>query len=558
MGKGNRVRTQNADERKAKKEAAIKKAAKEKLYQRITTIVASVLAIALVFGFVWAAFLGDFFGSRSVHKAVTMKTENYSVSAAQFNYLYMSTYMSYQGYASYLGFSTETPLEDQAYTANGIEGYTWQDYFIDETKTAVRELLVLCEAAKERGIELDEESKTTIDSSIESLKSAAEDQGVSFERFVEAYYGDYINEEDIRTCMEMQILAGKAAEALEADPTYTDEQLEEESSNNLSSYYYADYRALEIKADYATGATTEVITAAKAEALDTAKKILEASTDEAAFLKAVEEYYREVYNVVADDAEETADEADETAEDAEDTEKDTEDTTDTREKITESKLTEKVEATLKEANAYSTADDIGKWAFEQDADGKYIRAAGDTKLIEDATNGKYTVYVMVKPMYRNDYKTRDVRHILITVDSYDETNGLPEEEAKAKADEILAEYEAGEKTADAFGELAVEHSQDSSASVGGLYENVYKGQMVDEFEEWLFAAKEEGETGIVKTTYGYHIMYYVGESEKEKWAVDAEANLRSADYEIAYEKLTEKFAVTVDDNAFKKVKQAGT
>jgi predicted nucleotidyltransferase len=67
--------------------------------------------------------------------------------------------------------------------------------------------------------------------------------------------------------------------------------------------------------------------------------------------------------------------------------------------------------------------------------------------------------------------------------------------------------------ADSFAELAKANSDDN-ADAGGLYEEVYKGQMVKEFEDWCFdPARKPGDTGVVKTTYGYHIMYFVGEGE---------------------------------------------
>ena len=35
--------------------------------------------------------------------------------------------------------------------------------------------------------------------------------------------------------------------------------------------------------------------------------------------------------------------------------------------------------------------------------------------------------------------------------------------------------------------------------------------MVSEFDEWIFdKERKSGDTGIVKSDYGYHIMYYVG------------------------------------------------
>ncbi|MBQ8696348.1 MAG: peptidyl-prolyl cis-trans isomerase, partial [Clostridia bacterium] len=349
------------------------------------------------------------------------------------------------------------------------------------------------------------------------------------------------------------VAGDKIYSAIEGETPFTDEDLAKECEDNKSTYYSSDYLSLEIKASYTTGASDDVIKEAKADAKADAEAILAKATDAEAFKKAIEEYYREVYNVVPD---ETEDEAEKTETTEETTEEETEDK---REKLTESALTEKIEKALTEGSAYTVETDLGKWLYEQDSDGKYIRAAGDSKLIEDATNGKYTVYVVVNPMYRADYKLRDVRHILIKVDSYDKTNGLPDADAKAKAEQLLQEWKDGDATEDSFGELAKKNSMDTDPSNGGLYEGVYKGQMVAEFEDWLFAAKEVGETGIVKTTYGYHVMYYVGEGEDIKWESDAEANLRAADYTKAYEALTEKFPVTVsDEKAFKKIKQAGT
>ena len=69
-------------------------------------------------------------------------------------------------------------------------------------------------------------------------------------------------------------------------------------------------------------------------------------------------------------------------------------------------------------------------------------------------------------------------------------------------------------TEENFAEVAAKYSADSNAAQGGIYENVFKGQMVAEFEDWCFdEARKAGDSDIVKTTYGYHIMYFVGEAE---------------------------------------------
>ena len=102
----------------------------------------------------------------------------------------------------------------------------------------------------------------------------------------------------------------------------------------------------------------------------------------------------------------------------------------------------------------------------------------------------------------------DVRHILI----------LPEndtDEAKAacytKALALLNQWRDGEATEESFAELARLYTEDpGSKETGGLYEYIFKNQMVEAFDAWIFNESHEyGDTGLVETNYGYHIMFYV-------------------------------------------------
>ena len=98
--------------------------------------------------------------------------------------------------------------------------------------------------------------------------------------------------------------------------------------------------------------------------------------------------------------------------------------------------------------------------------------------------------------------------------------------AEQKAQSLLDEWKVGEHTEDSFAFLAAENSADTgSASNGGLYEEVYPGQMVDAFDAWCFdAARQPGDTGIVKTEYGYHVMYFSSVCEHPYWYVRAESD----------------------------------
>lgn len=129
----------------------------------------------------------------------------------------------------------------------------------------------------------------------------------------------------------------------------------------------------------------------------------------------------------------------------------------------------------------------------------------------------------------------DVRHILImpqggTLGEDGKTTTYSEEEweaCRAEAQALLDRYLAGEVTEEAFAQLAVDFSQDpGSKEGGGLYTDVTKGRMVAPFENWCFDdARKPGDTGLVQTNYGYHVMYFV--ESRDSWFVSARNELLS-------------------------------
>ena len=152
----------------------------------------------------------------------------------------------------------------------------------------------------------------------------------------------------------------------------------------------------------------------------------------------------------------------------------------------------------------------------------------------------------------------DVRHILImpeggTTDESGVTTYSEEEWAAAqlKAQEILDLYLAGDLTEESFGELANEHTADGNDANydgipdGGLYTDVYKGQMVAEFEEWCFDdTRAPGDTGLVKTTYGWHIMYFVDSRPVWKSAAEEQLTMDLANQMLA--DIIAKYPLEVD------------
>lgn len=170
-------------------------------------------------------------------------------------------------------------------------------------------------------------------------------------------------------------------------------------------------------------------------------------------------------------------------------------------------VAEDLEATYLNATAYYGSSDVLDWLYDD------ARKDGDAAVLDYSYYGISMGYMTVvfHGRERADYQTVNVRHILVS--------------DEATANDVLARFNAGE----AFADLAAEYSTDTgSASNGGLYENVYIGQMVKPFEDWCFdASRQAGDTGIVQTDYGYHVMFFVGRSGYAYWQQLAAAKLAS-------------------------------
>lgn len=133
----------------------------------------------------------------------------------------------------------------------------------------------------------------------------------------------------------------------------------------------------------------------------------------------------------------------------------------------------------------------------------------DLNLVSKYTNQEEQKIQVTDADYQAEYKNLEnadkvtVRHVLLsTVDSQNQP--LPQDKidaAKKTADDVLAKLKAGGNMKD----LAAQYSQDPGSKDSAGQYTITKGQMVKEFEDWAFSAKP-GDVGIVKSTYGYHVM----------------------------------------------------
>lgn len=146
---------------------------------------------------------------------------------------------------------------------------------------------------------------------------------------------------------------------------------------------------------------------------------------------------------------------------------------------------------------------------------------------------------------KTDRTNINARHILISPETAPDGSVAEDaqEAAKEEAERILKEWQDGDATEESFAELAVTYSADSGTSVnGGLLTDVYPGQTVTEFNDWCFDEnRESGDVEIVETTFGYHIIYFVSDTENYYWKTVADSEKRYNDYSTAIENLTSAY-----------------
>ena len=157
------------------------------------------------------------------------------------------------------------------------------------------------------------------------------------------------------------------------------------------------------------------------------------------------------------------------------------------------------------------------------------------------TEDDYSKYIEENLKDETDYNYINVRHILVET----------EEEAKALLDEILKAEDVKSEFAKKAGEKTLDPG---SKNTGGLYNDVYKGKMVQPFNDWCFdEERKPGDTGIVSSTHGYHVMYFDSVSELTYFRDTADKTLRKAEYNAQYDEWLKQYPVTYYDELLQKI-----
>ena len=206
-------------------------------------------------------------------------------------------------------------------------------------------------------------------------------------------------------------------------------------------------------------------------------------------------------------------------------------------KEAESGKYENVDAMLQEAvGPGCTLDEYMKYVEQTLLRNDYFASISEKMMPTDAECDAY--FAENEATFKESGITKDsglisaVRHLLVMPEGGTENE---EEEivysdsewaaALSKAEGLLQQWKNGDATEESFAELANKNSDDGDGTTGGLYEGIFKGSgMVEEFEAWCIdPARKAGDTAIVKTQFGYHIMYFV--SGELNWLYTAKTQL---------------------------------
>lgn len=492
------------DDRKARLAQSAKKSQKKSEKSKaaakiVKMVVAIVLAVVVAGGIVWKV-LDD---TAAIKKNTTVFSlgDDIRVSEVEFTYYYsqyLNNIYSYaQQYAMYgmnIGIDPTKSPDEQNYgtDADGKE-MLLSDYLKNETISALQTYKILYAEAIKAGYKLTDDEQKSIDDQVEELRNTAAENKYSLNAYLKASYGNGINEKFLRKQLEMQNIVSRyqSDTSKKLTDSYSAADIKAVYDKDHSAYNAVDARTLSFAIETLTakdGETSEQLAArqkaAAAKVKAEAEAALKACTSEKAFLEQAKKKNSSTENYDAESA--TA-------------------------------LNEAAKSTI---TSY-VSEDAAKWAFDS------ARKAGDVKLFEVGSDGNVSSYVILY-INKGSYApmASNVRHILISftdnASSSSEATDEQKNAAKASADKIYKEWQSGAKTEDSFAALAKEKSKDTgSAADGGLISGITSSaNYVESFRNWATDSNRKvGDTGIVESEYGYHIMYYSGSDYAWKSAI---------------------------------------
>lgn len=502
----------------------------------LAVFLAAVIAVVATFGVRYYTVPNGKEGKYMNPASVVATVDGQKISIGMYDYYYASIVSYYEQYASYGYYSLDTTKDYSKQYTTDDDGnkISWQKFFETEALKEVEQITTYYSKALEEGVTLTSAQKKTIDKQISTLKDSASQNDVSLDQYIKANFGTYCSEDTIRIMLEQYYLSANYKGKFKSEAKVTD--------NDVDKYYNDhknDYKKIEFY--YIASPYDATDDNSKNESIKTAEKIMAKMKDK----KSVIALVPEVYSSYIDSQVKSSMEQDST--------------------LTEKKAREEAVKSY-ESNVVTTVsgsdspfdDKMNTWLFSDDT------KVGSKKYYIDESAGYIYIVLKTSKASVEEDETYTVRHILVAPESGSNSSSNTSEKteytdeqwaaAKKKADSILAKFNKTDKSEYEFAKLAEQYSTDSAStssgsndSFGGLYESVTLGQMVPDFEKWsIDDSRKYGDTGIVKSDYGYHIMFFINDCPEYQSKIIAQIK------SDRLSNMIDKAEIKVHENAIKK------
>ncbi len=415
------------------------------------------------------------------------------VSIGMYNYYYNSIYQNYLQYAQQGYYQLDTTKDfSKQYTTNAKgKKVTWEQMFKDDTVDRLQYILALYHAGVENGVELNKEQKDQIKQQVSDLKKSASESEQSVDEYISEQFGDYCGLATIKKMLTQAFIANNYYRQFLIDNKPTEKEVNAYFKKNKDNFTQVNigYIPIPYNADDGTARAK-----AEKEAAKYAKQVKNLDDLKLLVPKACKDLIKQYVAAGQYEDEDSCAEA----------------------------IAGMLEVSVVKSDT-SFPDGAKDWLFSSKT------KKNTTTTFTDANNAVVYILLKISDVSIKDDVTYSVRHILVKPETGKEkeessdTNSTPKytkaqwDAAKKKADKYLAEYKKGKKNELSFATLAEEYSDDtestskgSSGMYGGLYDGVSLGQMVPSFEKWATdKSRKYGDMGIVKSDFGYHIMFFV-------------------------------------------------
>ena len=516
-------------EEEAKKQAEKEaKKANEKKGKRWIKIGTTILVIALALLIFFFSFFGVF--DRQGH-AIKYKDGSHAKVTGADNYFGPGSGKSMTGFDYEKKPSEQKFKSPQGQNETVPKKYganpTWADYFeykaIEDSESSAK----VYKIAEKKGYKLTKSEQKQLDDFIAELKDSAKQNEYSLDAFLRSNYGRGMTEKLLRKIYTKQTITQRYLNDQKAkfESKVTPSEMKKEFKNNSKDYTTISVRYYQI---------SDTIAASKAEKMSKSQKNkINAKNKKkaAAFVaKATDANFSELASQYATGTEKSSVKSD-------------------------ASYTTLGDTTYSSLSSYITPK-AADWAFAKST------KVGDKKVFAKTDSNGLTSYAVVLlsqgQTTDNSYPVA-VRQILVKsgTDSSTGETVRSDKAAKALADKILQKYQSGKHTEAAFSALAKKYTEDDgSKENGGLYEDVTPdSQYVTSFKNWALGGHAVGDVAIIKTEYGYHIMYYVGKSQYPKYMEDVKDAVANKKYDAWYNKIVNKDKAKVSKSWLKKVRR---